>query len=315
MDAQIAPFAHKVGYPSLERLITEAIDRFMPDLAAEKAAKSADARHVTFHHDQVSFNGTTRVEGELDLADALDLDAALAQGAEQLALCGATESLDVRRAMAAGEIARHQLALELEAGDGDGVVSTGSTTVASSDKTKRPKPRQVILYVHLSDAAIRGETGLHLARVENTRTGVTAEQVRTWCANPDTVITVKPVIDLNDHIHVEAYEVPDRLAEQSQLRDLTCVFPWCSRPARKCDSEHCVAHDRGGTTCGCDVAPLCRKHHRLKTHSTWTYTTLEPGRFLWTSPWGYQLLRDNEGTVDVSADRPPPPPDTAPHFC
>jgi hypothetical protein len=174
--------------------------------------------------------------------------------------------------------------------------------------------RQVVLHVHLAEAAVRGEPGLHLARVENTRTGVTADQIRTWCANPDTSVVVKPVIDLNDHIHVEAYEVPARLAEQTQERDHACVFPWCTRRARKCDNEHCVAHDRGGTTCSCNVAPLCRRHHRLKTHSTWTYTTLEPGSFLWSSPHGYQLLRDHQGTVDVTADRPPPPPDTAPHF-
>jgi signal transduction histidine kinase/HAMP domain-containing protein len=61
---------------------------------------------VTFHHQQVSFNGTTVVEGELDLADALDLDAALARGAQSLAAAGCEESLDVRRAMAAGDLAQ-----------------------------------------------------------------------------------------------------------------------------------------------------------------------------------------------------------------
>jgi hypothetical protein len=30
---------------------------------------------------------------------------------------------------------------------------------------------------------------------------------------------------------------------------------------------------------------------------------LEPGSYLWTSPHGYQYLRDHTGTVDVSADR------------
>ena len=113
VDAQVAPFAHKIGFTALERLVEEAKDRFMPEQAMADAQRAADGRHVRFHHDQVSFNGTTRIEGELDLADALDLDAALSAGAEQLALAGSTESLDVRRAMAAGEIARHQLALEL----------------------------------------------------------------------------------------------------------------------------------------------------------------------------------------------------------
>ena len=51
--------------------------------------------------------------------------------------------------------------------------------------------------------------------MENQRQVVTADQVRTWCANPDTQVIVKPVIDLNEHIHVEGYEVPARLREQS----------------------------------------------------------------------------------------------------
>ena len=39
---------------------------------------------------------------------------------------------------------------------------------------------------------------------------------------------------------------------------------------------------------------------------------LEPGSFLWSSPHGYQFLRDHQGTLDVSRDRRPPeadPPD------
>ena len=91
----------------------------------------------------------------------------------------------------------------------------------------------MVLYVHLSEAAVTGTSaGTDLARVENTRTGVTTEQVRTWCANPDAQVTVKPVIDLNEHIHVDAYEVPDRLAEQTELRDHRRILgshatPWC----------------------------------------------------------------------------------------
>ncbi len=201
--------------------------------------------------------------------------------------------------MAAGEIARRQLALDLSS-----VVEPVETTKA------RPKPRQVVLYVHLSEAAIRGTgEGIDLARVENRRQGVTADQVRVWCANPDTAVVVKPVIDLAEHISVNSYEVPDRLAEQAVLRDGTCVFPWCTRPATTCDCDHVIPHSRGGSTCSCNTAPLCRRHHRLKTHTTWTYTVLEPGSYLWSSPHGYQFLRDHQGTTDITRDRSVRPPE------
>ena len=160
--------------------------------------------------------------------------------------------------------------------------------------------------MHLSDTAITG-TGnsgsLELARVENHRRILTADQIRTWCANPDTEVVVKPVIDLNEHIHVAGYEVPDRLREQVTLRDHTCVFPWCTRSARKTDADHVIPYAEGGTTSSDNIAPLCRRHHRLKTHSSWTYTMLEPGSFLWSSPHGYQFLRDHHGTLDVSRDQ------------
>jgi len=92
--------------------------------------------------------------------------------------------------------------------------------------------------VHLSEAAVQGAGGLHLARVENHRQGVTADQVKTWCANPDTQVVVKPVIDLNEHTHVEAYEVPERLQEQTNLRDLRRVLGSDATPSlRSCDEE------------------------------------------------------------------------------
>jgi hypothetical protein len=114
---------------------------------------------------------------------------------------------------------------------------------------------------------------------------------------------VKPVIDLNEHINVNAYEIPDRLQEQVDLRDHTCVFPWCTRPAARADHDHVIAYDSGGTTSSDNIAALCRRHHRLKTHTAWHYTMLDPGSFLWSSPHGYQFLRDHRGTLDVSQDR------------
>ena len=160
VDAQVAPFAHRIGIAALERLIDEAIARFMPEKAAEDAEKAADGRHFTIDHQQVSFGGTSQITGELDLADALDLDAAVAKAAHELLALGSTDSLDVRRSIAAGQIARNQLALDL---------ATESDAPAEPQvSAKRPKPRQVVLHVHLSETAITGNSGsLELARVEN----------------------------------------------------------------------------------------------------------------------------------------------------
>ncbi|RNM13033.1 DUF222 domain-containing protein, partial [Nocardioides pocheonensis] len=77
VDAQVAPFAHKTGPTQTQRLVDQAIALFMPELAAEQRDRSAEQRYFAIDHDQVSFAGTSRVHGELDLADAIDLDDAV----------------------------------------------------------------------------------------------------------------------------------------------------------------------------------------------------------------------------------------------
>ena len=174
------------------------------------------------------------------------------------------------------------------------------------------------MYVHLSDAAVvpaslDGEFG----RVENTRGPVHAEQIRQWCGNPDAQITVNPVIDLNEHIDVEAYEIRGRLREQTILVHPTCVFPWCTRPARAlepdehdADCDHRVPYTQVKHSCSCNTA-RCAGGITAKTHGRWTYTALDRGTHVWTSPHGYQYLRDQHGTLDVSRDRHPHPSDPA----
>jgi hypothetical protein len=60
-------------------------------------------------------------------------------------------------------------------------------------------------------------------------------------------------------------------------RDGTCRVPTCSRPAMECDLDHEQPHPRGPTT-GANLSPLCRRHHRIKTHLTTDFSTLEMRR-------------------------------------
>jgi hypothetical protein len=48
-----------------------------------------------------------------------------------------------------------------------------------------------------------------------------------------------------------------------------------------------------------NLAPLCRTHHRIKTHTPWTYKRLDHGAYTWTSPTGHQY------DVDSTSRRPP----------
>ncbi len=98
--------AHKIGPVQLERLVDEAIATLMPELAEERRLAKADGRYFTVEQQQISYDGTAAVHGELDLADALDLEHAIAGLAAQLKDLGSEDSLNVRRAAAVGELAR-----------------------------------------------------------------------------------------------------------------------------------------------------------------------------------------------------------------
>jgi hypothetical protein len=283
VDRQVAPYAHRMGPAATERLVDQAIGLFMPQLAEEIAEHAADGRHLTIDHRSVSFAGTSRISGELDLADALDLEKALQHGAQQLADLGIEAHLDARRAMALGALARGDQALDLE--------------------TPAPAPhrRRLELFVHLN-----GDT--ETAMVENAGTHlITKDQVAEWARIPGTQVTIRPVIDLNHTHTTPGYDIPDRIRDHIILRDRTCVFPWCTRPARSADIDHIEPYEAGGQTSTTNLAALCRRHHRLKTFGSWTYTQIEPGTFLWRSPHGYSYLRDQTGTRDLTP-RPVDPP-------
>ena len=115
VDPHVAAVAHRIGPVQLHRLIAEAMARFDPDRAEADRQAAADARRVDVRLADLTIAGTVYVEGEVDLADALDLETALATDADQQRLLGSTESLDVRRSIALGDLARSQVTLDLGA--------------------------------------------------------------------------------------------------------------------------------------------------------------------------------------------------------
>ncbi len=89
-------------------------------------------------------------------------------------------------------------------------------------------------------------------------------------------------------------------AETVRLRNPVCVFPHCTKRSRSCDLDHLDPHAKSGITCECNLAPLCRHHHQLKTHAGWRYQQLTPGTFLWHEPHGQTHLTTPTGTTDLT---------------
>ena len=283
VDARLAGTAARVTFGQVDRLCTEALALFDPEQAEERRRAAMEQRRVDLHTNVVGPEGVVELTGALDLADALDLETALTHGAAELEALGNHEPLDVRRSLALGALARRQTQLDLN----------------PDPEPSGPvvKPRQTVIHVHTHDQT--------RARCETTRTPISVEQVKGWCTDPDTQVVVRPVVDLNDHIQVDRYERPDRLDQQVRERDVVCSYPYCTRPAQRCDCDHVVPYARGGSTCSCNLAPCCRGHHRAKTHGGWSAVAVETGRYLWRSPNGFWFHKGAEGTLDLGHLAPP----------
>jgi hypothetical protein len=88
------------------------------------------------------------------------------------------------------------------------------------------------------------------------------------------------------HPTAGSYRPGAALAAVIRSRDVTCRFAGCRRRARACDIDHTVPHP-DGPTARCNLACLCRLHHRAKHRAGWRVVQLAQGVLRWTSPTGH----------------------------
>ncbi len=111
------------------------------------------------------------------------------------------------------------------------------------------------------------------------------------------------------------YRPSPRLAAAVRARDGHCRFPGCTVPAAGCDLDHVVPHARGGETSPANLACVCRRHHGLKTATTWS-AVMDPDATLhWQGLHGQRLHSVPTGMPPSRAPVLPaaaPPPLVAP---
>ena len=257
VDRHLAIIATRCSWAEITRQIDRARAEHDPAEAERRRLAAAEQRCVEVHYRGITPDGAVPITGYASLADALAFDAFLTATAATL---HPTLPLDVRRSMALGML--------------------GGTTGG------RPAPRELVLYTHA-----RAEQAM--VEVENTRTVITPDQVREWCQQAGTQVTVRPVLDLSEEMSTGAYRPTPSMKEQAWARFPTCVFVDCDRPSRGCDLDHRDPYPAGATTTS-NLFPLCRGHHRLKTTGGWTYRPLDPHTIGWTSPMGIRYLRHTD---------------------
>jgi len=152
-----------------------------------------------------------------------------------------------------------------------------------------------VVYVHLTDQTLA--TGTGVLRVENLGP-LLADQLAELIGHRPYI--VKPVIDLNRKISVDAYEIPARIRERIKLTYPVEQFPYgTAHTTNTTDLDHIQPYDLLGPprqTSTTNLAPLRRFTHRLKTHGRWQVRRLEDGALEWTSPHRFTFRVDHNGT-------------------
>ena len=280
---------------AVDRLVAEALARTARHPQQPTTEPGRDPRHVRVHDPLAAYEATVRVEAELDLADARDLDHALPRGAEARRALGSEAPLDVRRAQALGDLARHQ---------------PPSTSPPTSSPSRTARAR-VVLHVQLA-ATVTGRGEVHLDRLADLEEGqrqVLLDQVSTG-APPATPGSRSAPSSTSPPASAPGYAVPTGSASRSSTVTALASSPGAAaRPAAaRSTTSRPTTRRPDPTAAPRNLAALCTFHHRLKTHGGWSYTTLGPGDSLWRSPHGHHYLRDHTGTSTPPAPRHRPRP-------
>lgn len=126
---------------------------------------------------------------------------------------------------------------------------------------------------------------------------ITASQVRALAFAPGSVwrrLLTAPESGLLIKTDPTTYRPTAETERHVIARDQYCAFPSCRMPAHRCDLDHIRPFDhgrpeRGGQTVPDNLQPLCRRHHRLKTHHPgWEVRRdARTGATTWTAPTGH----------------------------
>lgn len=299
LDRVLESTVSSIGIRGLDDAIDAAMDLLHAEERELAQLDALDAVSVELDETTMGHTGVASLQIRAEWKDLSDFEDAVTAVAAALRMRALDreqipELLDVRRAAAVGWLADPARAAALLANP---TCSTEELVAATNGPGGLSRPVQLV--VHLSPEVLTGDDPVATLDHSAARI-VLAQQVAAWCQRETQEVQVMPVIDLATHQASRASTVTDVMALRTALAQPTCAFPHCSRRSSRCDKDHLVASSRQGSTCDCNLVPLCRRHHRLKTHAGWAYRRAGPREYLWTEPHGQVFLCSGEATFDLT---------------
>lgn len=236
LDGKATTYASSHTATQTKAWLRRFVARVEPDQHQSRARDALSERRVWVEHQD---DGMSWFHALLPTTDVARLDGSLTDQARQLPGDGRT--LDQKRA----DLLADLLVGRSSEGPGRGGAVIGITVPL------------------LTLAGVSDDPGISF----DGQFALPAELVRELASEPGTLFH-RVITDPRGQILdvTELGRFPSRkLRIAVNLRDGTCRVPTCSRPAVECDLDHDIPHPRGPTS-GTNLQPLCRRHHRIKTH-------------------------------------------------
>ena len=275
--------------------------------SARRAALAADPEAATRHREKAEQearvevwsepSGTAALAGrDLRPADVIAADKRIDSLARQLKASGIEGGLDQLRA-------RAYIALLL----GQPLPSQCSSTATqgATGSVNLTMPLATWLGASGEPGEVAGFGAIAAADSRALAERLAGERAARWCltltgqdgrAVAHGCLALRPLA-VGDCLHQResaGYQPSPSLRHVIMVRQRTCSFPGCRRPASRCDQDHTVPHGRGGRTCECNLAPLCRRHHQAKQVRGWRLEQPMPGALVWRLPHGRSYWVDPE---------------------
>jgi hypothetical protein len=306
VEARVLPKAPELTAESLRRLINREIHRLDPK---DAQARHEDARQRRYIVITPGEDGMSWIEGyvpdEVAAAVKATLDAGAASLKQEHADDGRTmgaRRVDVLAALAFAAIAAGRIGGCAACGEGVKLAGARHRPVTVNVTV----PAGSLLGLDDQPGELAGFGPITAATARKLAAGGVWRRILTDPAS-GTVLDVGRT----------RYRPPAPLAEHILLRDVTCVWPGCERPAMatEIDIDHILDWALGGKTADHNLGPFCEKHHVDKHNSRWQVSQPAPGRFEYISPTGHPYVREPEPVgptgdevARVVGNDPDPPP-------
>lgn len=271
-------------------MIDATIAAIDPDALVRRRRSVEEDRHISIRPDRATF-GQSRVSGSVASEAAAAVDSRLDAMAAAVHTKGDGRTKKQLRADALLALARGEQSIACTCDEcratptaaGPEIAPTG---IAAQPVTPAPRPTFHIV-VNLSTLLCLDETpgfidGQGLIDAATAR-DLLREAKRSYI-NPGHEEQARQAF---------TYEVPRKLRALVSAGELCCTFPGCTNPAWRSDMDHTEPFDHrnpaaGGTTTRRNIKPLCRIHHRAKTHGVgWQDRQTALGEVFFRTPGGY----------------------------